>query len=68
MADGRMLEGPIRFHVIDPRKISSDQALATDELKTFRVAKPFKSKKDSPEPPKAVLIKPSRLEGQLSIE
>ena len=27
-----LLEGHIRFHVIDPKKMSSEQALATDEL------------------------------------
>ena len=27
-----LLEGHIRFHVIDPKKASSEQALATDEL------------------------------------
>jgi FrmR/RcnR family transcriptional regulator, repressor of frmRAB operon len=27
-----LLEGHIRFHVNDPKKISSEQALATDEL------------------------------------
>jgi FrmR/RcnR family transcriptional regulator, repressor of frmRAB operon len=27
-----LLEGHIRFHVIDPKKINSEQALATDEL------------------------------------
>jgi len=27
-----LLEGHIRFHVVDPKKASSEQALATDEL------------------------------------
>lgn len=27
-----LLEGHIRFHVLDPKKVSSEQALAADEL------------------------------------